>query len=396
MKSRILLIASIAVFSIQLAVAQTNEPSNDWKPAPSNQGGKEYPQVNSEGRVKFRIVAPKAQSVGVSFRDSSAFTKGEDGAWIGYSRPLDEGFHYYTINIDGADVPDPNSMFFYGAGRWGSAVEIPAKDRDFYALKIVPHGQLREVWYYSKSSNTNRHAFVYTPPDYDKSGRKRYPTLYLQHGAGEDETGWGRQGHAGWIIDNLLAEGKTKPFIIVMEFGGNPFAAGARRPTNSVPVAATANGTNNAAGPGRRPGAFNFNFSAFEHLLVDDLIPYIDANFRTIADQPHRAMAGLSMGGMQTRTITLAHLDKFSHIGIFSGGSIGLTNITDMATFKKKAKLVFVSYGSKENGTAAKANVEALKQAGINSVYWESPDTAHEWQSWRRSLHEFAPLLFQR
>src|SRR5437762_6662206 len=195
MKTKLILFASISILSGQLTNAQTNEPANDWKPAPSNQAGKEYPQVNSEGRVKFRIAAPKAQSVGVSFRDSSAFTKAEDGAWYGYTRPLDEGFHYYTINIDGADVPDPNSHYFYGAGRWGSAVEVPAKDADFYALKNVPHGQLREIHYFAKSSNTNRHAFVYTPPDYDQNSTQRYPVLYLQHGAGEDETGWGRQAY---------------------------------------------------------------------------------------------------------------------------------------------------------------------------------------------------------
>lgn len=381
----------------QAAVAPAAEPANDWKPATSNQSGKEYPQVNSEGRVKFKIVAPEAKSVGCTFRDSGEFTKGPDGAWYGVTRPLDEGFHYYSLKIDGAEVPDPNSRFFYGSSRWGSAVELPAKDQDFYALKNVPHGQLREIWYASKSSSTNRHAFVYTPPDYDKNNRKRYPVLYLQHGAGEDETGWGSQGHAGWIMDNLLAEGKTKPFIIVMEYGGNPFGGGARRGPNAAPPAGAPAGTNNAAGQRRGPGGgpgLNLNFSAFEHVLIDDLIPYIDANFRTIADQPHRAMAGLSMGGMQTRTITMAHLDTFSHIGVFSGGSIGLTNITDMATFKKKAKLVFVSYGSKENGAAAKVNVDALKAAGINSVYYESPGTAHEWQSWRRSLHEFAPLAF--
>jgi enterochelin esterase-like enzyme len=393
MKSKTMTLC-VAIVSLRLLSAQTTAPSNDWKPAPTNQGGKEYPRVNSEGRVKFRIVAPEAKSVGCTFRDSSEFKKGDDGAWYGYTRALDEGFHYYMLKIDGAEVPDPNSLFFYGAGRWGSAVEIPAKDRDFYALKDVPHGQLREMWYYSKSSKTNRHAFVYTPPGYDKDPKKRYPVLYLQHGAGEDETGWGHQGHAGWIMDNLLAEGKAKPFIIAMEFGGNPFAGGARRPANTPPAAASASGTNNAARPGARPG-FNFNFSAFEHALVDDFIPFIDSNFRTLADQPHRAMAGLSMGGMQTRAITLAHLDKFSHIGVFSGGSIGLTNITDMATFKKKAKLVFVSYGSKENGAAARTNVDALKKAGINSVYYESPGTAHEWQSWRRSLKEFAPLLFR-
>jgi enterochelin esterase family protein len=298
-------------------------------------------------------------------------------------------------------VPDPNSHYFYGAGRWGSAVEVPAHDADFYALKNVPHGQLREVYYRAKSSNTNRRAFVYTPPDYDKDPGRRYPVLYLQHGAGEDETGWGRQGHTGQIMDNLLAEGKAKPFIIVMENGGN--IGGGPRRTNAAPAGAGA--TNAAAGPGGRRFGGGFNFSAFEKVLVEDLIPYIDANFRTIADQPHRAMAGLSMGGMQTRTITLAHLDTFSHIGVFSGGSIAVTNITDMAKFKEKVKLVFVSYGSRELGTNRaggrgfggdpRVNVAALKEAGINSVFYESPNTAHEWQSWRRSLREFAPLLFK-
>ena len=225
--------------------------------------------------------------------------------------------------------------------------------------------------------------------------------LYLQHGAAEDETGWGRQGYAGLIMDNLIAEGKAKPFIIAMEYGGNPFAGGSR-PTNTAP--ATAGATNSTVtGPGGRP----FNSSAFEKVVIEDLIPYIDANFRTIADQPHRAMAGLSMGGMQTRSIALAHLDTFSHIGVFSGGSIAVTNITDMAKFTEKVKLVFISYGSKELGTNRvggarggfggdpKENVAALKQAGINAVFYESPNTAHEWQSWRRSLHEIAPLLFK-
>jgi enterochelin esterase-like enzyme len=398
MKAKLSLLAFALVVSGQHCAAQTNEPINDWKPATSNQQGKQYPQVNSEGRVKFRIMAPKAQSIGVSFRDSSPFTKGEDGAWTGYTRPLDEGFHYYTINIDGAEVPDPNSQFFYGSSRWGSAVEVPATDADFYALKNVPHGQLREVHYFSKSGHTNRHAFIYTPPGYDKNTRKRYPVLYLQHGAGEDETGWGRQGCAGLIMDNLIAEGKAKPFIIAMEFGGNPF--GGPRPTNTAP--ATAGATNSAvAGPGGRA----FNFSAFEKALIDEFVPFVDANFRTIADQPHRAMAGLSMGGMQTRGITLAHLDKFSHIGVFSGGSIAVTNITDLAAFKKKVKLVFVSYGSRELGTNRaggrgfggdpKANTAALKETGVNAVFYESPDTAHEWQSWRRSLYQIAPLLFK-
>lgn len=396
MKTTLLNVLAVAsVLWAQPGRAQTNQPANDWKPAPSNQAGREYPQVNSEGRVRFRIVAPKAQAVGVSFRDSSPFTRGEDGAWTGYTRPLDEGFHYYAINIDGAEVPDPNSHYFYGSSRWGSAVEVPAKDAEFYALKNVPHGQLREVYYHGTSGKTNRHAFVYTPPDYDQDTTRRYPVLYLQHGAGEDETGWGRQGHAGLILDNLIAAGKARPFIIAMEFGGNPFAG--PRPTNASPAAA---GTN---GPG--PGIRAFNFKAFETVLVEDFIPFVDANFRTLADQPHRALAGLSMGGMQTRSIAPAHLDTFSHIGAFSGGSLAVTNIADLAAFREKVKLVFISYGSRELGTNRvagrgfggdpRAETAELKEAGVNAVFYESPDTAHEWQSWRRSLFQFAPLLFK-
>ena len=394
-----------------VAMAQTNElaqtnqpPVEDFQPAASNQQGKEYPQVNSERRVRARVVAPQAQSVqldlgGVRY----PLTKGDDGAWVGESRPQDEGFHYYQLNIDGAAVPDPCSLYFYGAGRWGSGVEIPAHDQDFYALKNVPHGQLREIHYFAKTSNSTRRCFVYTPPDYDQEPNARFPVLYLQHGAGENETGWGNQGHAGLIMDNLIAEGKARPFIIVMENGGN-ISGGPRRGGGSD--AAPAGGTNGAArGPFGRGG---FNFSAFEHVLVDDLIPYIDANYRTIADQPHRAMAGLSMGGMQTHIITLAHLDTFSYIGMFSGGSISTNEITDLDAFKQKVKLLFVSYGSRELdnrrsggggrgpfGGDPKANTDALKEAGINVCFYVSPMTAHEWQSWRRSLHEFAPLLFK-
>jgi enterochelin esterase family protein len=255
----------------------------------------------------------------------------------------------------------------------------------------VPHGELREVFYFAKSANSTRRCFVYTPPDYDKDPNKRYPVLYLQHGAGEDETGWGNQGHANLIMDNLIANGKAKPFIIVMENGRG--ISGPRRGGVSTNAAGTTNGA--PAGSGG-PGGRIFNFNAFEHVLIDDLIPYVDANYRTLADQPHRAMAGLSMGGMQTRVIAMAHLDKFSHLGIFSGGSISSTNIADMATFKEKVKVVFCSFGSRERGAdVAKANAEALKQAGVNSFYYESPVTAHEWQSWRRSLYQFAPLLFQ-
>ena len=297
--------------------------------------------------------------------------------------------------------PDPNSLYFYGAGRWGSGVEIPAKDEDFYALKNVPHGQLREVRYFSKSSNSVRRCYIYTPPQYDREPKKRFPVLYLQHGAGENETGWGNQGHAGLIMDNLIAEGKALPFIIVMENGGNiarppapPVTPPAAPPAGASPTSPPPAGTPPRGGVG--PSGRVFNFSAFERVLLDDLIPYIDTNYRTVAKQPYRAMAGLSMGGMQTRVITLANPNTFSHVGIFSGGSIAPTEITDLKAYKKQMKTVFFSFGGRERGApSAKDNADALKQAGINSYYYESPLTAHEWQSWRRSLHQFAQLIFR-
>ncbi len=397
------------------AIAQTNPPAvEDFKPSSLNQPGKLYPQVNSERRVRARVVAPQAQSVSLEFLGGARYplTKGENGAWVGETRPQDEGFHYYQLVIDGGQVPDPGSMYFYGGSRWGSGVEIPAHDQHFYALRDVPHGDLRQTLYYSSSTRTNLRCFVYTPPAYEKEPSKRYPVLYLQHGGGEDDTGWGNQGHAGLIMDNLIAQGKARPFIIVMAnsyvpgssyiFGGRPAS------TNQAGAATPVGATNSPASRGiAGPGGRRFDFSAFERVLLNDLIPFIDANYRTLADQPHRAMAGLSRGGMQTRAITLPHLDKFSHIGIFSGGSIAVTNITDIAAFKEQVKLVFVSYGSREIdpnrpgggrggfGGDPKANTEALKEAGINAVFYVSPQTAHEWQSWRRSLHEFAPLLFE-
>lgn len=349
--------------------------TDDFKPASTNQPGKEYPQVNSQGRVKFRIVAPEATSVSCTFRDSTEFVKGEDGAWIGYTRPLDEGFHYYMIKINGAEVPDPNSRYFFGAARWGSGVEVPAHDADSYALKNVPHGQVREIMFHSPSTNSERRAFVYTPPGYDQDTEKRYPVLYLQHGYGENEYGWSVQGHAGLIMDNLLAEQKTKPFLIVMTYGM----------TNEI----------------RFGGIREFDIRPFQTVLCDELIPFIDAQFRTIAEQPHRAMAGLSMGGMETKTITLARPDLFSHIGLFSGGTIAVSDIKDLDAFKKQNRLVFVSYGGHEvggenprRGGDPKATTEALKEAGVNAHYYVSPKTGHEWQSWRRSLRELAPLLF--
>jgi alpha-N-arabinofuranosidase len=415
MKTKLSLLAVAGMTLAPVCLAQTDQPPmEDFKPSSLNQPGKQYPQINSERRVRARVIAPQAQSVSLEFLGGAKYplTREDGGAWVGVTRPQDEGFHYYQLVIDGAQVPDPGSLYFYGGNRWGSGLEVPAHDQDFYALKDVPHGDLRQTLYYSKSADATLRCFVYTPPDYGKDPSRRYPVLYLQHGAGEDETGWGNQGHAGLIMDNLLAEGKCKPFIIVMANSyvpGSSTAFGSRAASTSQPGTASASGATNAAGGAAGPGGRRFDFTAFERVLIRDLIPFIDAHYRTLAEQPNRAMAGLSMGGMQTRQITLANLDTFSQIGIFSGGSIALTNIADLAAFKQKVKLVFVSYGSREVDPAnrrpgasrgpfggdPKANTEALKEAGINTDYYLSPGTAHEWLSWRRSLHQFAQLVFQ-
>jgi enterochelin esterase-like enzyme len=354
----------------------------DFKPSSVNQPGKEYPQVNSEGRVRVQISAPEAKMVQLDIGAVKYdLTKDANGVWIGESAPQDEGFHYYQLNIDGASVPDPASLYFYGASRWGSGIEVPAHDEEFYALKNVPHGQVREHIYFSETNNAMRRCFVYTPPGYDKDINKRYPVLYLQHGGGENETGWSAQGKAGLIMDNLIADGKAKPFIIVMD-----------------------NGTWTRSGPRRTEGAPwppQGWADGFMNTLLKDIIPMIDSNYRTLADQKNRAMAGLSMGGMQTRAITLANPDVFSHVGIFSGGSITPEDVENNPDFLKNVKMLFIGYGSREvesgrynMGSDPKANVELLKKKGLDTHYYVSPNTAHEWQSWRRSLYQFAQLLF--
>ena len=263
---------ALALLAALPAVTQDNQPVvEDFKPSVLNQPGKTHPQVNSERRVRARVVAPQAQSVVFEFLGGAKYplTQGDDGAWVGVTRPQDEGFHYYQLVIDGAQVPDPGTLYFYGGSRWGSAVEVPAADRDFYAVKNVPHGQLQETLYYAKSADAVLRCFVYTPPDYEKDPSTRYPVLYLQHGGGEDETGWGRQGHAGLIMDNLIAEGRAKPFLIVM---ANSYVPGANVPgRGATPAAAPAGATTAAPAAGRGPGGRRFDFSAFTRVLVESL-----------------------------------------------------------------------------------------------------------------------------
>lgn len=369
------------VFCLMAAIASA-QVKEDFVPAPNAQQGKQYPQVNSERRVRVKVSAPDAKYVqldigGVKYD----LKKDADGSWIGESDPQDEGFHYYQLNIDGASVPDPSSLYYYGASRWGSGIDVPAADEDFYAVKNVPQGEIREIYYWSELSQSMRHTFVYVPAEYDKNPTKRYPVLYLQHGGGENEYGWPQQGKTAQIMDNLIAAGKAVPFIIVMENG-------------SVAMPRPAGGM---------MGGFDFA-GAFGNVLVNETIPMIDARFRTIPDSAHRAMAGLSMGGMQTKSVCLAHPDVFSNIGIFSGGTITVADADNTPGFRATNKLVFVSFGSRElenrvagfgDGTDPIQETQELKASGANAHYYISPGTAHEWLSWRRALYNFAQLLFK-
>lgn len=377
------------------ALAQTTSPApsaaiaDDFKPSSLNQPGQDYPQVNSQGYVRFRVTAPDAKAVRVSLglggRGGTVLTKAADGSWTGTSEgPLDEGFHYYHLTVDGGTFNDPGTLNFYGSTRWESGIEIPARDADFYAMKDVPHGRVEQILFASPSTRTHRRAFVYTPPGYDAADGKRYPVLYLQHGWGEDETAWSNQGHANLIMDNLIAAGKARPFLIVMTYGM----------TNDVR-------------PGSPGGLASFDITPFRTVLIDELIPYVDRHYRTQADAPHRAMAGLSMGGFETKLIAPKNLDTFGAIGLLSGGTIAPEDVAAAPGYKDKVRLTFVSYGSREledwrtrggpgrPSTDPRANAEALKRAGLNSVFYVSPDTGHEFLSWRRSLYQMAPLLFR-
>ncbi len=373
----------------------------DFKPATTNQGDKQYPMVNSQRMVRAQISAPKATFVGLDI-DGKIYemTKDENGVWTGTSAPQDEGFHYYQLNIDGASVPDPGSKYFYGASRWGSGIDVPAADEEFYTVKNVPQGSINEVYYWSTVTEKMRHGYIYLPAEYYKNPTKKFPVLYLQHGMGENETGWSAQGKTGIIMDNLIAEGKAVPFIIFMDNGldvrrpGNPAPGqggfggfGGQRPPQGAP---------GQRGPRRGFGGFN----AFQDVLIKDIIPMVEKNYRVIADTEHRAMAGLSMGGMQTHSITLANPTTFAYVGMFSGGTFNTDELKDAADFKKTNKVLFMSAGGRETRMAEGENsvgnaAENLKAIGINAHSYVSPGTAHEWQTWRRSLYQFAQLLFK-
>lgn len=388
MRSGRIAIFIFILFSGFFSQAQTNNVVEDFKPSPVNQPGREYPQVNSEGRVRVRVEAPDAKRVQLDIGGVKYDLKKDDaGVWTGESAPQDEGFHYYQLNIDGASVPDPGSLYFYGAGRWGSGIEIPAHDRDFYALKKVPHGLVSEVNYFSEITRAWRRCFVYTPPVYEKDLTARYPVLYLQHGSFEDETGWSSQGKANLILDNLIAEKKAEPMIIVMDNGY-------------------------AFKPGETTGSHSPSRPAmvFEEVLINEVIPMIDGRFRTLSDRENRAIAGLSMGANQTMRIIMNNLDKFAYYGGFSGTSnYPRTDAINVETFldgkfsdgekiNDQIKVLWLGLGTKEPEPfpgSIGAFREMLDKQGIEHIYYESKGTAHEWLTWRRSLYQYAQRLFK-
>ena len=384
-------ILSLMVFAALSAAAQQRNnivPSftgavEDFKPNVTNQLGHQYPMVNSQGAVRAQLRAPQANSVQLDIGGRRyEMVKDENGVWTGTSDPQDVGFHYYQLNVDGASVPDPGSIYFFGAGRWGSGIEIPSADMYFWQVKNVPQGAIEEKYYWSKATESMRHCYVYLPAEYQKNPDKKYPVLYLQHGNAENEQGWSAQGHTGQILDNLIAEGKAVPFIVVMDYGQgqNIHLVG----QYALPEPA----------PAQDGARRNNNTDAFQVVLINDIIPMVEKEYRVIADAQHRAMAGLSMGGMQTRRITIANPTTFAYVGQFSGGTISVEDVQGAEGFKQTNKLVFMSSGSKENPRVMEA-AEALKGIGMNAVGYISEGTAHEWHTWRRSLYQFAQLLFK-
>jgi enterochelin esterase-like enzyme len=377
-------------------------------PSATSVPGALTPAVHADRSITFTLHAPEAGTLAVAGGDGLGagpfpMTKGSDGSWSVTTPPAVPGFHYYWFVLNGVQVNDPASRTYFGYGKETSAVEVPETGVDFYDLKDVAHGEVRAKWYLSKTTGEWRRAFVYTPPGYDQNPKVRYPVLILQHGSGEDETGWSAQGKAPFILDNLIAAGKAKPMIVVMDRG---YAA---RPGTVLP-----------AGPNAWIQSVRTAFGAFEDVIVHDLVPMIDSSYRTIPDREHRALAGLSMGGMQSLFIGLQHLELFAYIGSFSGPIVPNLDATDLtirnnpaafdaktayggafadpAAFNKRVKVFWLGVGTQESDqfkVGIGGAVEALRAAGVRLEYFESNGTAHEWQTWRRDLNDFAPRLFR-
>lgn len=369
MSNRLLLLLLLSIAAPALA--------QEGVPAPSNVTGAQYPRILPDNSVIFRIKADNARKVTIGEYE---LTKSDAGFWTVRTKPYAPGFHYYAVVVDGFTTTDPGSQTFFGALRQSSGIEIPGPDSDFFAIKEVPHGAVRIEWYFSKSTDKWRRIFVYTPPDYDKKPDARYPVLYLQHGMGEDESGWSNQGHENFILDNLIAAGKAVPMIVVNEHG-------------TVPDPATALADH-------LRWMLENPFTEFDGVVGRDLVPMIDARFRTIADREHRAIAGLSMGGAEAMRIGLHHLELFASIGLFSPaiGNVDPARDYDgkLADANGQLRLLWIGIGRDDTNffPGVQKSHEVLEKAGIRHVWLES-DGAHTWTVWRKYLADFAPRLFR-
>jgi enterochelin esterase-like enzyme len=353
-------------------------------PASTNIGNSGYPRILDGNKVAFRVSAPQAQTVQIDLGKKYDLTKDAQGVWSGTTEAQDPGFHYYSLVIDGVSVIDPASDVFYGTGRMCSAIEIPEAGVDFYTVKDVPHGDLRQNRFFSKTTNSWRRMFVYTPPGYDKDTDKKYPVLYIQHGGGEDETGWGVQGKTDVILDNLIVAGKAKPMIVVI-------------PNGNVTVAGGGGGYS-AAG-----------MAGYADELLNNIVPFVEKTYRVAPGAENRALSGLSMGGGQAFYVGLGNKEKFGAVGVFSTGLFG--GIQNAAAFdgeaqipglyskaeefNKSLKVFYVSVGEGDPRLEyTKKAVAAMKEHGLK-VEFNSFPGGHEWQTWRKSLNDFAQKIFK-
>ncbi len=367
--------------------------SPEGAPAPSNISQSGYPRVLPDKRVVFQIRAPNAGKVQINLGRMYDLRKDDAGVWTVTTAPQDPGFHYYSLVIDGVSVADPASESYYGTGRMSSAIEIPEIGVDFYTVKDVPHGDLRSKRYFSKAMNSWRRLYVYTPPGYDRDTEKKYPVLYIQHGGGEDETGWAVQGKTDIILDNLIAAGKAKPMLVVIANGNVP-------------------------GPGGTRGGYSSaGMAGFANELLNNIVPFIGSNYRVLANAENRALAGLSMGGGQAFIVGLGSREKFASIGVFSsgifggvGGGRGATGgaaggtfnaeeqvpglLTNAKSFNDALKVFYISVGEQDPRLEpTKKAVADFKSHGLKVEFASFPG-GHEWQVWRKSLHDFAQRIF--
>ena len=350
-------------------------------PAATNVRNAKYPQILPDNRVVFRLKAPAAKQVQMDLGRKYDLVKDTSGTWTVTTDTISRGLHYYSLLLDGLPVADPASDTFYGMGRMASGIEIPNRDGGFYALRDVPHGDIRQQRFYSKVTNTWRQVYVYAPPGYEASPAATYPVLYLLHGGGQDETGWARQGKTAAILDNLLAAKQAKPMLVVMLDG-------------------------NMGGPGGLAGFTENTLRTFENELKQTVIPFVEINFRVAPGANNRALAGLSMGGLQTLYAGGRNSDMFAYLGVFSSGFFAnnpkLSDPqydylkTNVGTLNQNLKQLWLSMGGPEDIAYANNKIMRAKfdEIGLKYAYSEYPG-GHTWPVWRHDLYKFAPLLFK-